>query len=114
MTTGGAPRPASRSLAFIHCHERRSPTCPCYRRRATRWLPAAIDITDSLVREVDLSDDLWGPIAEPLQDPPNFHQVRVDPEAGTVVWPNGYDLDPEYSMAIMRWSVGLMHRHRVQ
>jgi hypothetical protein len=21
--------------------------------------------------------------------------VRVDPELGTVVWPNGYDLDPD-------------------
>jgi hypothetical protein len=33
--------------------------------------------------------------AEPLQDPDYFAQVRVDPELGTVVWPNGYDLDPD-------------------
>jgi hypothetical protein len=54
-----------------------------------------LTFTDGLVREVDLSGDLWGPMAEPRQDPAYFHQVRVDPEVGTVVWPNGYDLDPD-------------------
>ena len=51
--------------------------------------------TDGLVREVDLSGDLWGQMAEPLQDPNYFRQVSVDTELGTVVWPNGYDLDPD-------------------
>jgi Protein of unknown function (DUF2442) len=51
--------------------------------------------TDGLVREVDLSDDLWGQMAEPLQDPDYFRRVSVDKELGTVVWPNGYDLDPD-------------------
>lgn len=51
--------------------------------------------TDGLVREVDLTDDLWGQMAEPLQDPDYFRQVSVDTELGTVVWPNGYDLDPD-------------------
>lgn len=54
-----------------------------------------LTFTDGLVREIDLSDDLWGPMAEPLQDPAYFRQVCVDPELGTVVWPNGYDLDPD-------------------
>lgn len=54
-----------------------------------------LTFTDELVREVDLSDDLWGPMAEPLRDPGYFALVRVDPELGTVVWPNGYDLDPD-------------------
>jgi hypothetical protein len=54
-----------------------------------------LTFTDGLVREVDLSDDLRGPMAAPLQDPAYFHQVRVDPEVGTVVWPNGYDVDPD-------------------
>lgn len=51
--------------------------------------------TDGLVREVDLSGDLWGQMAEPLQDPDYFRKVSVDIELGTVVWPNGYDLDPD-------------------
>jgi hypothetical protein len=54
-----------------------------------------LTFSDGLVREVDLSNDLWGPMAAPLQDPAFFHQVRVDLELGTVVWPNGYDLDPD-------------------
>jgi hypothetical protein len=31
----------------------------------------------------------------PLQDIAYFAQVTVDPEAGTLVWPNGVDLDPD-------------------
>lgn len=30
----------------------------------------------------------------PLEDPEYFRQVRVNEELGTVVWPNGADLDP--------------------
>lgn len=33
-------------------------------------------------------------VFEPLKDPGFFSRVRVDPEAGTIVWPNGADLDP--------------------
>jgi hypothetical protein len=33
-------------------------------------------------------------VFEPLSDPGFFSQVRVDEEAGTIVWPNGADLDP--------------------
>ena len=51
---------------------------------------------DGSTREVELEDDLCGPVFEPLrQDPQLFQQVRVDQELGTVVWPNGADLDPD-------------------
>jgi hypothetical protein len=30
-----------------------------------------------------------------LEDPARFSEVRVDPELGTVCWPNGADLDPD-------------------
>ena len=33
-------------------------------------------------------------VFEPLKEPGYFSQVKVDPEAGTIVWPNGADLDP--------------------
>ena len=29
-----------------------------------------------------------------MNDPAFFAQVRVDDDAGTIVWPNGVDLDP--------------------
>jgi uncharacterized protein DUF2442 len=31
----------------------------------------------------------------PLKELSYFQQVRVDPNLGTVVWPNGADLDPD-------------------
>lgn len=51
---------------------------------------------DGSVRELDLEDELWGPVFEPLRaDPGLFREVRVDPELGTIVWPNGADMDPD-------------------
>jgi hypothetical protein len=37
----------------------------------------------------------------PLKDPEYFRSVRVNPEVGTIVWPNGADLCPDvlYSYA---------------
>jgi hypothetical protein len=34
-------------------------------------------------------------VFEPLRDTSYFAQVRVNPELGTVVWPNGADLNPD-------------------
>jgi len=50
---------------------------------------------DGNERVVDLTDVLWGPMAEPLRDPDYFRRVRMDPELRTIVWPNGFDLDPD-------------------
>jgi len=51
---------------------------------------------DGMTREVDLDAFLWGPVFEPLRaDTGLFRQVRVDAELGTIVWPNGADLDPD-------------------
>jgi hypothetical protein len=50
---------------------------------------------DGSEQVVDLTNELWGPMGEPLRDPTYFRQVRVDPELRTIVWPNGFDLDPD-------------------
>ena len=50
--------------------------------------------SDCSSRDVDLTGALDGPVFEPLTDPDLFAQDRVDDELGTVVWPNGADLDP--------------------
>jgi hypothetical protein len=53
-----------------------------------------IGFSDGSSRDVDLTGKLHGPIFEPLADPDFFAQARVDDELGTIVWPNGADLDP--------------------
>lgn len=51
---------------------------------------------DGTVGDVDLSHLAQrSGVFEPLKDPDYFRQVHVDPEGGTVVWPNGVDLAPE-------------------
>ena len=36
----------------------------------------------------------WRGVFAPLEDPQYFRQLRVDPDLGTIVWPNGADIDP--------------------
>ena len=36
-----------------------------------------------------------GGVFAPLQDVDFFSQVRVDPEAGTIIWPNDVDFCPD-------------------
>ena len=51
---------------------------------------------DQSVGSVDVSTRVrFEGIFEPLRDPAYFRLARVDRELGTVVWPNGADLDPE-------------------
>jgi hypothetical protein len=55
-----------------------------------------LSLTDGAVRELDLRPYLNGPVFEPVRtDPAFFRSVRVDPELGTIVWPNGADIDPD-------------------
>lgn len=45
---------------------------------------------------VDLREELWGPIFEPLRNPDYFRRFRVHPELHTIVWENGADFSPEF------------------
>lgn len=54
---------------------------------------------DGVRREVDLGPLLAeevGPVFLPLRDPEFFAKVAVDDDAGTIAWPNGADLSPEF------------------
>ena len=56
----------------------------------------AVSFADGAHRRVDVEPLLHGEMFEPLCDPAVFAQATVDPVLGTVVWPNGADLSPEY------------------
>jgi len=51
---------------------------------------------DGIDKSIDLEPYLHGPVfAEIRRDPVVFASVKVDPEAGTITWPNGADLAPD-------------------
>jgi hypothetical protein len=54
-----------------------------------------LTFSDGLVRELDFTDALDGPVFDRLRDPAYFSTSRVDRESRTLAWPNGVDLDPD-------------------
>jgi hypothetical protein len=54
-----------------------------------------LTFADGTVGEVDFTDHEWRGVFEPLRDPEYFARVEVNPEAGTITWPNGLDMAPE-------------------
>ena len=55
-----------------------------------------IRFSDGVEGDVDLRDELYGEMFEPLKDQRLFAQVCVHPEFHTLVWPNGADFAPEF------------------
>ena len=54
-----------------------------------------VKFEDGSEGEIDLTAELWGPMFEPLKEPEYFQKVSVA-EYGTIAWPNGADLAPEF------------------
>ena len=52
--------------------------------------------SDGTQGDVDLENELYGELFEPLKDQRLFGQVRVHPEFHTLCWPNGADFAPEF------------------
>ncbi|MCE5230376.1 DUF2442 domain-containing protein [bacterium] len=55
-----------------------------------------VRFVDGAEGEVDLRNELYGEIFEPLKDQALFRQVSVHPEFHTLYWPNGADIAPEF------------------
>jgi Protein of unknown function (DUF2442) len=65
-----------------------------------------LEFSDGERKTVDLDPLMRGPIFEPLRsDQKLFCAVRVDEELGTIVWPNGADIDPDvlYGSQVPAW-----------
>ena len=62
-----------------------------YVRDFTIW----VRFQDGTQGEVDLASELFGPVFEPLKDPEYFRKLQVA-EYGTIAWPNGADVAPEF------------------
>lgn len=51
---------------------------------------------DGVEKSINLDPYLHGPVfAEIRSDAAVFASMKVDPDAGTIVWPNGADLAPD-------------------
>jgi len=55
-----------------------------------------IRFSDGTEGDVDLSQELYGEMFEPLKDTETFKQFTVHPEFHTLCWPNGADMAPEF------------------
>ena len=55
-----------------------------------------LEFTNGTQKEVDLDPFLRGPVFEEIRsDLGVFRTVHVDERAGTIVWDNGADIDPD-------------------
>lgn len=61
-------------------------------RAHTVWLK----FKDGTSGEIDLSQELVGPVMAPLTDVAFFKTFTIHPEFHTLVWSNGADFAPEF------------------
>jgi hypothetical protein len=54
-----------------------------------------LTFADGTIGDVDFHAREWRGVFEPLADPAYFARVAVDPESGTIAWPDGADMAPE-------------------
>ena len=66
---------------------------------------------DGVEGDVDLKDELYGEVFEPLKDKEFFKSFLVHPDWHTISWPNGADFAPEFLYAAVEAS-RLTHRSR--
>jgi len=54
-----------------------------------------LTFADGVSAELNVLDRMRGPVFAQARTPAGFAEVAIDPESGTVVWPEGADLAPD-------------------
>jgi hypothetical protein len=80
-----------------------------YRGEYSVWLK----FLDGAEGEVDLKDELWGEMFEPLKDKDLFAKFSVHKELDTIVWPNGADFAPEFLYQKLRPDYSLRSKTKI-
>jgi hypothetical protein len=81
--------------------------------RHVRDYVISVRFADGVEGEVDLKDELYGEVFEPLKDPELFKSLTVNPDWHTVSWPNGADFAPEFLYSAVEASRVKSNRDRV-
>jgi hypothetical protein len=55
-----------------------------------------LTFSNQVTADIDLSEELYGEVFEPLRDIQVFQQVFLNAETNTIEWPNGADFAPEF------------------
>lgn len=55
-----------------------------------------LEFNNGRIKKIDLAEELYGEVFEPLRDLEEFKRVFLNVETGTIEWPNGADLAPEF------------------
>lgn len=63
-----------------------------------------LEFSNGVSGVVDLENELYGEVFEPLREPLMFQTARIHEIMGTVVWDNGADLAPEHLFALLEMS----------
>jgi len=90
LQTGRRPAPIEPLKWVVMSH-------PIYRVRSLENVAPytlRVRFDDNTEQTIDFRSVLAGELYGPLRDLDLFDQVRIDPEAETLVWPNGADFDP--------------------
>lgn len=55
-----------------------------------------LTFSNEVIKDVDLKNELYGEVFEPLKDIEMFKRVRVNVNTNTIEWENGADFAPEF------------------
>ena len=68
--------------------------------------------SDGSERTINFRPVLNGPIFGPLIDPIMFRQVQLNPDTGTIEWPNGADFNPTILHDWPEYEARMVHKAR--